>query len=363
MPRFPTLSLPWVLLALVPACTTYRYEYPVGDPSYELARRSLEGGGEEVFRLDTQVASGDAWLRVRTERERERPFLGAKIAEIDKAEAERRGVKPYSGLLVTGTDPDSPARTAGMTAGDVLLSLDGRAVVYDNQLPEVLATLQPGAVATAQVLRGQQALDLPLTIGSRKERIADDESVPLERPALTGRPYAGFELRGIPALWGKRVFGAERSAIVITTVQVGSPAWLAGMRGGDLIEAVDGAEPPSFAAFCRLIADRGVAGETVRLRVGRGDGPKHEADVHLHDYSGTTEFNVPLLVNVEDGVAEDRWSLLLGLLMGNRNRYVPDHTREVRTENNFSALLGLIQVKKSPSNSRVRLLWFITFNS
>ena len=50
--------------------------------------------------------------------------------------------------------------------------------------------------------------------------------------------------------------------------------------------------------------------------------------------------------------------------MSNRNSYVADTTtREVQTRNVFHALLGLIKVDSRPEETRVRLLWFISFDT
>lgn len=352
------------LALLVPCCTTHRGSYPIGEPSYELARRTMPGNGLEVFRLETKVATGDAWLEIRRERDRERPFLGLKLMELDKAAAERRGVKPYSGLFVSGTHPESAAAQGGVLAGDVLLAIDGRETVYLHQVPEAEARLGSGQIANVRVLRGQVETELVLTTRMLKERVTTSDSVPLINPPPADRPYAGCNLRGIPAVWCEQIFGSARNATVITTVEVGSPAWLAGFRGGDLIEAVDQGPVPAVEELARMIVERGERKEKIALRVSRGGGNVHEASIALRDFSGMTEVSLPLVFSVENGVSEDRWSLLpFGMLASHTDRYVPDATREIRRESSFSCLFGLFHVNKSPLGSRLRLLWFITIDS
>lgn len=359
----PLFRIAVIVCLLLPACTTY-HRFVVGDPSYEVARRVAPDGSEEVFRLETRIASGDAWLEVRTERDRERPFLGLKVRDLDRAEAERRGLKPFSGLLVDGTWHGSAAAAAGVLAGDVLLALDGTELVYAHQLPDLESRLRPGQQVTARILRGNATVEAALATRALQDRVTDTESVPLVAPPFSEHPYAGVSLRGIPRVWCERMFGAPREAVVITNVEVGAPAWLAGFRGGDLIEAVDDSPVPPVAELSRMIQERGLQHMSITLRVSRGGASLHQATVDLHDYSGTTEVHVPLVFRVIDGVGEDRWSVLpFGMLASNTNRYVTDQTREARTENTFSALLGLFHLRTSPGRSRLRLLWFIRIES
>ncbi len=357
---------PFAVLLLVasvlPGCRTYVGQYYVGSDDYVLASRDGADGRKDTYRL--QVL-GEGSLRVSSEYDRERPFLGFQLHELDKGRAERRGVKPYSGLLVFGTYPDSSAQQGGVLAGDVLLSLDGRETVYLPQVAEIERRLSAGQTVTAKVLRGQEPMDLQLATRSLKERVTDEQQIPLEAAHESHRPYAGVTLRGIPAVWCEKIFGQPRNAIAVTNVEVGSPAWLAGIRGGDVIDAVDGAPCPPVAELTRRIAELGPAEQSMAWTVRRGPGTSHQGAVELDDYSGESNAWVPLIFRVENGTYEDYWSIgPFGLVMSNRNHYVADtSTRRVETRNVFSALLGLFRVESAPDETEVRLLWIIRFDT
>lgn len=356
----PRLSLSVVLAAcsLLAGCRTYQTSYTLGNADYTLASRDLPGGGRENFQI-----AGDG-LRVVRDFDRQRPFLGFKVRELDKPAAERRGVMPYSGLLVTETYPESSAAAAGVQAGDVLLSLHGTPTVYQKHVPDIEAKLTDGQVVDAKVLRGQDTLDLSLQVRLLTERVQDVQEVALDSHPPQPRRYAGATLRGVPAFWCERIFGAPREAVVVTGVEVGSPAWLAGVRAGDVIDQVDGAPVPPVAELSRSIVARGEAGESMRWSVRRGPGETHEGTLALRDYSGETNFVVPFVACYQNGTFRDSWSLLMGILMRNRNDYVADsQTRRVQTRNVFSALLGLIRVDSQPNETKVRLLWLIRFDT
>jgi S1-C subfamily serine protease len=304
-------------------------------------------------------------LRVRTSQNRERPFVGLKVVELDKQHAEPRGVTPYSGLLVTELYADSAAKEAGIEAGDVVLSIGAQKTVYLEHVAAAEAKLTVGQPVDVVVVRGQDRLDLSLRAKVLRERVEDVQEVPLEAAELQGRPYAGVSLAGIPTSWCERIFGSVREAVVVTGVEVGSPAWLAGVRPGDIIDRVDGQPVPKVQELSARIVAAGKAEATMQWSVQRGPDRRHEATMELSDYSGESKVWIPFLFYLENGAYRDRWTLgPLGLLMRNKNTYdVDSSTREVRTSNVFSALLGLFRIDaEGDGDTEVRLLWLIRFD-
>ncbi len=358
-----SIALSFAAFTLLAGCRTHYSQYYLGSDDYVLASRDGPGDRKESYRLE--VRGDNCSLRVATEYERERPFLGLKLTELDKGQAERRGVKPYSGLLVKGVYPKSSAEEGGVLAGDVLLKLDTRETVYLPQVTEIEGVLRSEQMVTAKVLRGQEQLDLPLATKLLKERVTDQEEVPLVVPKHEHRPYAGVTLRGIPAVWCEKIFGTARQAVVVANVQVGSPAWVAGLRGGDVIDTVDGAPVPDVQSLAARIATGGEAGQAMTFGVRRGAGPLHEGAVALEDYSREANAWFPLVFHLQSGTYEDRWSIgPFGLLMSNRNTYIPNtSTRRVQTRNVFNAVLGLFRVETNPEETEVRLLWVIRFDT
>ncbi len=342
------------------SCTsTTTYKHLVGSDEYELARREAPDGAEETYRL----RSGKA-IRLTTKFQRERPFLGFQTEELTKDRAARRGTKPYVGLLVTGTYPDSSARLGGVLPDDVLVRVGDKDVVYDEQLAAVEATLTGQQQVPIRVLRGDDEIELTLRTNLLSETVRDVQDIRLEEPRPAPRPYAGVNLRGIPKVWAERMFGEGRNGVIVAEVEVGSPAWLAGIRGGDLIETMDGVPVPPVEEMSSMIAALGEAGQTTTWGVRREVGRSFEATIELEDYSGSSSFGFPLVFSVNNTTYQDSWRLGLGLIMGNRNRYIADQTsRTVKTQNTFSALIGLIRVSTNPQETRVRLLWLIHFDT
>lgn len=335
------------------------YQHLVGSDGYEISRHESPDGAEEIFRL----RSGKA-IRLTTSYERERPFLGFQAEELTKDRAARRGTKPYAGLLVTGSYPGSSAKLGGVLPNDVLVSIAGKEVVYIEQLAAVEATLSDQQEVPIRLLRGDDEIGLTLRANLLSETVQDVQDIRLEEPRPTPRPYAGVHLRGIPQVWAERMLGEGKNGVLAAEVEVGSPAWIAGVRGGDLIETMDGQPVPPVEEMSSRVAALGEAGSSTTWGVRREVGRTFAATIELEDYSGTASFVLPLVFNSSNTTYEDTWRLGMGLIMGNRNRYISDQTtRAVKTENTFSALLGLIHISSNPEETRVRLLWLIHFDT
>jgi len=102
--------------------------------------------------------------------------LGVNVQELTPELAAYFGVK--DGLLVNGVQADTPAAKAGIKAGDVIGTVNGKAVVTSSELIEELAGKE-GEV-TIGVTRDKKALSLKATLEPRK--------APARRPVIVGRP-------------------------------------------------------------------------------------------------------------------------------------------------------------------------------
>jgi S1-C subfamily serine protease len=91
--------------------------------------------------------------------------IGSMPVRLPAHLVERAGAP--TGLLVTAVEPGSPAETAGLSLGDVILSLDGVAVGDLSDLLAFLAEDRAGKVIAARVLRGGAVQELTVTVGVR----------------------------------------------------------------------------------------------------------------------------------------------------------------------------------------------------
>ncbi len=72
------------------------------------------------------------------------------------------------GALIKTVNPNSPAKQAGLIAGDIITTLDGQAVSETSPLEPMLEQYKPGDKLDLTVARGKTPLNLTLTAGALK---------------------------------------------------------------------------------------------------------------------------------------------------------------------------------------------------
>ncbi|HWR91772.1 MAG TPA: PDZ domain-containing protein, partial [Desulfobacterales bacterium] len=71
------------------------------------------------------------------------------------------------GTLIAGVVRDGPADRAGIKPGDVLVSIEGKAVRDPQGMLESVASLPPGRQAKFKLRRDKSEIDLDILIGRR----------------------------------------------------------------------------------------------------------------------------------------------------------------------------------------------------
>jgi S1-C subfamily serine protease len=82
------------------------------------------------------------------------PFGAAGGAQFGSGNSGGGPVSPFTGVLITGVDPGSPAAAAGLQPGDVLTSIAGRPVTSPATVESVLAGLNAGDPVELQYTQG-----------------------------------------------------------------------------------------------------------------------------------------------------------------------------------------------------------------
>ena len=84
----------------------------------------------------------------------ERSVLGLSIRDATEADTHAAGMTRITGVVVNGfTNPDSPARPAGIEPGDVIVSLNGNPVETTPELQEQVGYKQPGEIVAVGLWR------------------------------------------------------------------------------------------------------------------------------------------------------------------------------------------------------------------
>lgn len=119
--------------------------------------------------LGVVIPASIAWRTAATVLEHgqlKRGFLGIAGQPVALPEAQQRDGRDEA-LLVVGVTSGSPAASAGVMVGDVLLEFDGHAVESPEDLLDLLVGDRVGRQVLLHVLRGGQAVALSVTVGER----------------------------------------------------------------------------------------------------------------------------------------------------------------------------------------------------
>lgn len=100
-----------------------------------------------------------------------RGYLGVAGQRVELPEAQRTDADPHqTALLVIAVSSGSPAATAGLLVGDIVLTFDGQAVESPEDLLDLLAGDRVGRLVPVRILRGRERVDLNVTVGERPHR-------------------------------------------------------------------------------------------------------------------------------------------------------------------------------------------------
>ena len=150
-----------------------------------------------------------------------RGILGVQLSNISPAIAENLGLPSAKGALVGQVVEDSPAEKAGIKAGDVIVSVNGKPVANAAETRNAIGMLRVGERVDVGLIRDGKPITVRATIGSREG---------------TGAARAG-EIH--PAFEGATLGNADNNGgVVVRNVAEGSPAQVNGLRPNDVILAV-----------------------------------------------------------------------------------------------------------------------------
>ncbi|MCG6974898.1 MAG: DegQ family serine endoprotease [Acidiferrobacterales bacterium] len=166
-----------------------------------------------------------------------RGWFGVSIQEVTPALAKQFGLKDATGALVSETIEDTPAAKAGIKPGDVILEFDGKKVADASALRNIVAATPIGKSVRVKVVRDKSSKVLTAKIVEQPKRIAglhDEDSQTGKGTAL-----AGIRTRDLsPEIASQLGLEPNTAGVLVTNVEVGTPAEKAGLAPGDVILAI-----------------------------------------------------------------------------------------------------------------------------
>ena len=196
-----------------------------------------------------------------------RGLLGVNIGTVTPAIAESYELGNTSGAFVTEVTSGSAAEAAGLQIGDVIVSIDGEPMDGPGSLRNSIGLLRPGDTVEVGYMRDGETRTTTATLGERSNVSLAQRLSEID-PEFEGAEFAtNSEAQ-------EDFNGTE--GVLATSVEPGSPAYLNGLRAGDVIthinrqrvRTVDGAREIIGGALASVILQvtRGNRGVLILMR-------------------------------------------------------------------------------------------------
>lgn len=209
-----------------------------------------------------------------------RAYLGVGTQPLTPRLARQFNAPLSEGALVNRILPDSTAGAAGVQPGDVIVTVNGRRIIDSRHLQTVVEHLEIGKTYPLEVIRNGERRTIDVTVGKMPEPLNQKVGVQTLNTAplvtLKAGSYADLGL-GVkattPELIQQAGFRAPVHGVLIESVTPGSPAAVAGLQRGMVIEKVGQRDITNVADFNASETDIAV-NNGVLLYVHTAQGPK-----------------------------------------------------------------------------------------
>ena len=192
--------------------------------------------------------------------------IGVTIQPIDAALADSFGLDRPRGALVGAVEESSPAAKAGIRAGDIILSVNGRLIERSEELPTVIGAIKPGADAIVEIWRDRSARRLNLRV-AELQAAASETGADTKPEADDAADRLGLVVRELTDEERSRAAarGAVPRGLLVERAQ--GAARDAGIQRGDFIVGIRGQRLESVKQFRDAVAKEK---RVVPLLVSRG---------------------------------------------------------------------------------------------
>jgi serine protease Do len=207
--------------------------------------------------------------------ETRRGWLGVRIQDVTPDMVEGiAGLDHAAGALVSSVPP-GPAMDAGIEAGDVILTFDGKEITDTRELVRIVADAPVGQEVLVNVLRNGETVELTVTLGRREtaEASMPGSEAPMEDAAPTQTEMLGLTLSEVnKETISQFGLAPNASGLVIIAVDPTSDAASNGLQAGDLISEAGQQPVTSVADFEDRVSEARDAGRKSLLILVNRDG-------------------------------------------------------------------------------------------
>ncbi len=196
-----------------------------------------------------------------------RAWLGVYIQDFDEELAGQFNLEGVEGVLVSDVIKGSPAEEARLKVKDIILEVDGEKVTTARELQEKIISKRVGQRVDLKIIRDSEEIIVKVTLGEMPEEEGTEAMIPSESEPVQ-RELLGITVQNITSDIAEELNITDTEGVIISDVDMGSPAYDAGLKRGDIIREVRNQKIGDIKDFQKGLS--GVkAGDTVLLLVER----------------------------------------------------------------------------------------------
>jgi len=172
-------------------------------------------------------------------------WLGVSIGDLSSSTAndlrKSLGLENKKGAMVFNLFKNSPAFKSGLLPGDYIIKIDNDDIENADQLTKIVGRLSPGSNPLFRIIRDKKEMTLNVKI----EKRADESEVQKNKDY-----WPGIIVTNLTDDIRKELKTADSvKGVVITSVIPESPAAVAGLKAGDVIQEINDAPTTDIGMF------------------------------------------------------------------------------------------------------------------
>jgi serine protease Do len=181
-----------------------------------------------------------------------RPWLGISVQDLTPEIMEYFKVKEKEGVLVGQIYPGTGAEKSGLTSGDIIKSVDDKAIKNANELVKEIQKKKVGQKIKLNVIRDGKAMTIEVTTSS----MPDKTELPKEKE---GEEKLGARVQELtPQLSLKYQISGVKRGVIVTGVEEGSLANEMGLEEGDVILEINRKKIETLKDFEKAVKDANI---------------------------------------------------------------------------------------------------------
>jgi len=179
-----------------------------------------------------------------------RPWLGISVQDLTPEMAEQFQVKEKEGVIVAQIHQGTGAEKAGLASGDIMKSVDDKAIKNTNELIKEIQKKKVGQKVKLNVVRDGKPMTIEVTLTAMPDK-------PEALKEKEGEEKLGARVQELtPQLSARyRISSEIKRGVIVIGVEEGSPADELGLQEGDVVLEINRKKIETTKDFDRAIKD------------------------------------------------------------------------------------------------------------